>query len=290
MKKTLLLALIISLAGLQTQAQTEGESDWKSQGKIGINFSQSQFTNWAAGGQNALNALGLFNYKLNYKKEKHIWDNSLDMALGYSHIGQAKLMKTDDRIEFNSLYGKNATEKLFYSLSFSFKTQFADGFDYKVDSTTPISGFFAPAYTTLGLGLEYKPTSYLSFNFSPLTGRVTMVMDQKLADSGSFGVEKGKNIRFELGAKASMKLEKEVFKNVTIGTKLELFSDYLKNPSSIDVDWQAMINMKVNKWLNANISTHLIYDEDIMITDVDGNKGPRTQFKEVLSIGLSHSF
>jgi hypothetical protein len=48
--------------------------------------------------------------------------------------------------------------------------------------------------------------------------------------------------------------------------------------------------MKVNSWLNANIATHLIYDDDITITDKDGNSGPRTQFKEVLSVGLSYAF
>jgi hypothetical protein len=48
--------------------------------------------------------------------------------------------------------------------------------------------------------------------------------------------------------------------------------------------------MKVNSWMNANISAHLIYDDDIRITDKNGKSGPRTQFKEVLSIGLSYAF
>jgi hypothetical protein len=64
----------------------------------------------------------------------------------------------------------------------------------------------------------------------------------------------------------------------------------LHNPQNIDVDWQNLITMKINSWLNANISAHLIYDDDITITDKDGNSGPRTQFKEVLSIGLSYKF
>ncbi len=289
MKNTLLT--ICMFAGLTSLfAQIETTSYWTKKGNTSLNFSQSQLTNWSAGGQSSLTALGLFNYSFNYKKDKHIWDNSLNLALGYSHLGDEKFMKTDDRIEFNSLYGKNATEKLFYSTAFSFKTQFVDGFDYKVDSTTPISGFFAPAYVTLGLGLEYKPYSWLSMNFSPLTARLTFVTVKALSDSGDFGVDPGKQVRFELGMKAWVKMEKEIFKNVTLSSKLELFSDYLKNPERIDVDWQASLNMKVNKWLSANISGHMIYDDDIMITDKEGKKGPRTQFKEVLSIGLSYNF
>ena len=73
-------------------------------------------------------------------------------------------------------------------------------------------------------------------------------------------------------------------------TKLEAFSDYLKNPERIDIDWQTGIAMKVNKWLSTNITTHLIYDDDVMITDNKGKKGPRTQFKEVLSVGVSFLF
>jgi hypothetical protein len=31
----------------------------------------------------------------------------------------------------------------------------------------------------------------------------------------------------------------------------------------------------------------LIYDDDIHITDANGNTGPRTQFKSVLGLGIS---
>ena len=289
MKKQFFTLLLLGFISLNALAQSD-TSYWKTSAKTSLNFSQSHLSNWSAGGQSALNLLGLVNVTANYKKENHIWDNGLDMTLGYSHLGDEKIMKTDDRIEFNSLYGKNATEKLFYSIAFSFKTQFADGFDYKVDSTTPISGLFAPAYITLGLGMEWKPNPYFSINFSPLTGRVTLVTIKELSDVGSFGVEPGKQSRFELGMKTTFKFEKEIVKNVTLGTKLEVFTDYLKNPQNIDVDWQTLVTMKVNSWLNANIATHLIYDDDIKITDKEGKSGPRTQFKEVLSVGVSYIF
>ncbi len=127
--------------------------------------------------------------------------------------------------------------------------------------------------------------------------------DQDLADRGEFGVDPaeydaitgakiadGKTSRFELGAKIAAILDIKLVENVSFNSKLELFSDYLHNPQNIDVDWQNLITMKINSWLNANISAHLIYDDDITIMDKDGNSGPRTQFKEVLSIGLSYKF
>ena len=40
---------------------------WKKGGLVGINFTQSSFTNWAAGGENALSATALVNLFANYK-------------------------------------------------------------------------------------------------------------------------------------------------------------------------------------------------------------------------------
>jgi len=79
-------------------------------------------------------------------------------------------------------------------------------------------------------------------------------------------------------------------KNLTFATTVELFSDYLKNPQNLYVNWTTLTNMKVNKYISATLSTQLIYDEAVMITDKDGKIGPRLQFKQVLGIGLSYKF
>ena len=303
MKKITFITLTLFMLTQVTYAQEETPKNWTSKGTVGLNFSQSYLSNWAAGGDNALNWQGILNYSINYAKNKEKWENGIALKLGYSHLGDAKPIKTDDQIELNSLYGYKATEKLFYSLAFSFKSQFAEGFDYKNDSTTPISKFLAPGYITLGIGMEWVPSKIFQLNFSPLTGRITMVNDQDLADAGAFGVDAatydatsgakltdGKTSRFEFGSKVSAKLNVDIAPNVNFSSKLELFSDYLDNPQNIDIDWQNLITMKVNSWLNANISANMIYDDNIAITDKDGKIGPRLQFKEVLSLGLSYNF
>ncbi|MDA3943898.1 MAG: DUF3078 domain-containing protein [Bacteroidetes bacterium] len=304
MKTTSLFMIALLLLTFSTLNAQEGDttSNWTSKGNVGLNFSQSHLSNWAAGGENALNWQGILNYGIRYADDIQKWENNASFALGYSHLSDSKALKTDDKIEINSLYGYKAREKLFYSLEFSFKTQFADGFDYKTDSSTAISSFMSPGYFTLGIGMEYVPSKMFSINFAPITGRITIVSDQDMADNGDFGVDPatydettgvkltdGKNMRFELGTKVIATLNVPVAENVNFTSKLELFSDYLKNPQNIDVDWQNLLTLKVNSWLNTNISAHLIYDDDIMITDKDGNTGPRTQFKEVLSVGISYN-
>lgn len=281
---------------VMAQEEEAPASNWTKKGNIGLNFAQATYTNWAAGGQNALNWLGAFNYGINYAKDKFKWDNTLNTALGYSYFNfKQDPVKTDDKIEFTSLAGLKATEKLNYSLEFAFRSQFRKGYDYATDSTHYISKFLAPAYITLGLGAEWVPNEHFSINFAPITGRLIIVNDQTLADAGAYGVNAldpndpnphahGDKVRFEFGTRLAAKMKYTIIQNVDYESKLELFSNYLHHPERIDVDWQNLFVMKVNSWLNCNFGTHLIYDYDIPFPDK--KDGSKVQFKEVLSVGI----
>ena len=300
MKKALFIALALSCA-IVSYSQDELPQGWSHKGNIGLNFGQSSYTNWAAGGQNTINGQGIFNYEIHYLKDKFKWDNTLNTALGYSYFDfKHKPIKTDDKIEFTSLATLKATEHLNYGAELAFRSQFAKGWNYEVDSTVHyISKFLAPAYISLGLGVEWVPCKHFSLYFSPITGRVTIVNDDYLASIGAFGVnDLDKNdtilhanaakIRYEFGARAVAKLQYPLAKNIDFNSKLELFSNYLNHPERVDVDWQNMLVLKVNDWLNANIATHLIYDYDIPFYDEAGLRieGSKVQFKEVLAIGF----
>ena len=298
MKKFLFTALALFFA-IATFAQDEQPQGWTHKGNIGINLGQSSYTNWVAGGQNSLSGQAIFNYEIHYLKNKFKWDNTLNTALGYSIFDfKKKPVKMDDKIEFTSLATLKATKHLNYGAELAFRSQFAKGFDYATDSTHYISKFLAPAYVTLGLGIEWVPSPHFSLYFSPITGRMTIVNDDHLAEIGAFGVNSldandtiqhaVNKIRYEFGARAVAKFQYPLAKNIDFNSKLELFSNYLKNPQYIDVDWQNMLVLKVNDWLNCNLSTHLIYDRDIPFYDEAGLKieGSKVQFKEVLAVGF----
>ena len=301
MRKFLFTALALFFA-IATFAQDEQPQGWTHKGNIGINLGQSSYTNWAAGGQNSLSGQAILNYEIHYLKDKFKWDNTLNTSLGYSVFDfKKKPIKTDDKIEFTSMAGYRMTKQLNLSAELAFRSQFAKGYDYAKDSTIYISKFLAPGYLTLGLGIEWVPNKYFSLYFAPVTGRITFVNDQHLAEVGAYGVEPGyfnpndstewipgKKIRYEFGARAVAKFQYPIAKNIDFSTKLELFSNYLDHPERIDVDWQNMLVLKVNDWLSANLSTHLIYDYDIPFYDEAGIKieGSKVQFKEVLAIGF----
>ena len=296
MKKLLLSLAMMLFASQMLFAQDAEQKNWNHGGFIGFNISQSHFSNWTAGGQDNVNGLGTFKYNMNYLKGKSKWDNSLDLALGYSYFDlDKKPLKTDDRINFSSLYGYDVVkDELFVTANLNFQSQFTNGYDYKNDSTNRISAFLAPAYLTVGVGAQYVPTKWFSLNLAPASGRLTIVNDKTLSEAGAFGVTPGKMFRMELGAQLTANINYEIFKNVVFTSKLIVFYDYMqtrdlnaldkKYGCRLDFDWDNALVMKVNSWLNCNVTARLVYDEDIK--PIEGESF--LQFKEVLSIGLSY--
>ena len=192
MRKTLLLLALAIFAVQICAAQDEESKLWNHEGALGLNMAQSYFENWSAGGTDNVTFVGLAKYNINFKKGNSKWDNALDLGLGYNYFDlDKKPVKTDDKIDLSSLYGYNlSNDKFFATAEFTFKTQFVDGFDYTKDSTNRISGFFIPAYFTLGIGAQWVPNKYFSLNVAPVDCRLTIVNDETLADAGSYGVEK----------------------------------------------------------------------------------------------------
>lgn len=297
---TLLLALTVLNAFTHenaiAQESAEADTSWKTSGTFNINFTQVSLSNWSAGGESSISGVALFNYTANYLKDKRSWDNSIDLGYGLIKNGDDDTRKSEDRIELNSKLGHQIYNHWFLSVLGTFKSQFTEGFDYPNDSVK-ISDFLAPARIYLALGFDYKPKDAVSVYISPAAARWIIVNNDELSDAGAYGVDPGEKSRFEFGAMFKALYQKEVWENVSLKTKLELYSDYLEDPKNVDVDWEVLLNMKINSVLSAQISTQLIYDDNTRLpvedTTGDGVKdrlGPRTQFKELFGIGLALKF
>ncbi len=283
------MAITISLVAQETSEEEGGP--WKKNGMASLNFSQVSLTNWAQGGESsyAVNALSAFS--INYALDRSSWDNSLDVGYGIQKIGDRDPGKTDDHLEILSKYGYKTSGNWFLSGMLNLKTQFTKGYQNTDTDRVVISDFMSPGYILLAIGMEYKPSDAFFFSASPVSGKLTLVMNDELSEAGSFGVEAGKTSRSEFGGTIKIGLNKEIMKNVNLTSTMDLFSNYFNNPLNIDVSWKAMINMKVNELISANISTHLFYDDDIAYLDTEGvSQGPKVQFKEILGLGLSVKF
>ena len=297
----------ISQSQIQTKLQ-DSISNWEKKNAVGFDISQIAFMNWSAGGNTSISGLLKGDFTRKYSNQNIKWLNELILRYGVNKQDGVELRKTDDAFQLNSTFGyrKDTVSNWYHSAKFNFNTQFTNGYSYP-NTDKAISKPFAPAYLFLGIGAEYvnKEKKY-SLYLSPLTQKTTMVLDQTLADQGSFGVDKatydangnliskGKKSKNELGALVSGIHKNEVYKNITLENKLSLYSDYINNFGNIDVDWQMSVDLTVNEYVRANIGSHLLYDDDIKAKEeIDGKQvtlGPKVQLKQLLGVGLVYLF
>jgi hypothetical protein len=262
---------------------------WKTGGDFSFQINQSYFDNWAAGGERSWAMGSILNGFAKYNDGVHSWDNTLFMGIGYIGTQGADARKTDDKIELNSKYGRQAYKKFSYAAQMNFKTQMLEGID--VANGLVLSDFMAPAYLNLSLGMDYKPDDRLSVFYSPLSGRIIFVMNDSLSDIGAYGVKKGQKIRPELGSYFVVQSKYELVTNIFYQSKLDMFWNYTpenadKDLFNIDVMWDNSLMFKVNSILSFIITANIIYDHDIYSIDEDGKKH-WLQLKQTLGAGIT---
>lgn len=311
LKSSVILFLLFTQLSFSQEIQTklpDTISNWEGKNTIGFDISQIAFMNWNAGGNSSISGLLKGNFIRKYSTDKIKWVNELIVRYGVNKQDGVELRKTDDAFQFNSTFGyrKDTISNWYHSAKFNFNTQFTNGYAYP-NTDKAISKPFAPAYIFTGIGAEYSnKEKKINVYLSPLTQKTTLVLDQRLANEGAFGVQKaeydldgnlikeGKKSRTELGVLVTAHHKKEVWKNINLENRLSLYSDYINNFGNIDVDWQVQLDLVVNEYVRANIGAHLIYDDDIKAKEeVAGEQitvGPKLQLKQVLGIGLVYNF
>lgn len=283
-------------------------SNWVKKNRISFDISEIAFVNWNAGGNSSI--AGLLKGKFNrvYTKENYNWTNELIVRYGVNKQDGIELRKSEDAIQFNSALGyrQDKSSNWFHTAKFNFATQFTDGYSYP-NTDISISRPFAPAYVFLGMGAEYASTNKQTLLYlSPFTSKTTMVLDQRLADKGSYGVKRavydadnnliteGKRSKMELGFLLTGFYKKEIVKNITMENRLSLYSDYINRFGNIDVDYDMSMELVVNAYVKTNIGVRIIYDDDIKAKEnIEGKQvtvGPKTQLKQVLGVGLVYNF
>jgi len=294
-RSILFFIIFFNLINLRAQKEIKKDSletNWNLSGKFTFLGNQSSYSYWTAGGQTSVSGTIKIDYDFNYDKDGWNWDTKLITAYGLNSIGGSKfLKKTDDKLEINSLLGKKFTNNLIgnwsYSSFINFKTQWTKGYRFRKNSQgeeerTELTRFFSPAYLQVGVGLYWKKNKDFWINMAPFTGRLIIVnryFTNNLEDNKRyFGVKKGKNSRFELGASIRSFFKFELVENVFVTNRISLYSDYLDNPANIDLDYTINTIMKVNKYLTTNLIIQFIYDH---------NSVKRLQVREVMGIGIS---
>jgi len=291
------------------QADTTGPWGFTSLNMLSIN--QIAFMNWASGGESSLSAKVSTEYDLTYKKDQFSYEHSGKIAFGLVGYIDKRVEKTDDLFDFLWSANHETVKNLHLTGMLTFKSQFADGYKYPDDSTL-ISTFMAPGYINLSMGLKLKPNKDFQLYLSPLAGKLTMVLNQELADKGAYGVKKaiidtagniiqnGENVLSEVGVKVLTTYKTKLMDNIDLRTTLNLYNNYtdyvISNRWNIDVDWDTRVVFNINKIFSSVLYLHLKYDHNTLISEyemIEGEKtlvsqGPRLQLKESFGLSLSY--
>ena len=295
---------------------------WRKGGVFSLNFAQGNSSNWAAGAEkSSFSVAGFATLFANQKKGAFFWNNSLDLGYAMQRTSSLGTRKTDDKLDFYSKMGKDLNAKWAIAGVVNLRTQMTDGYDYNYLNKglkRRISGLFAPAYLLVSPGVEWKPTSYFNVLFSPISARWVIVssdpyssyfaggvdpatLDPETPLAANYGVNAARKVSFQAGAYLSATFFKEVVKNVTYKSRLDLFSNYLgthdpitdvkksAKPQNIDVFWTNALVMKVNKWLGVTYNLDLIYDDDVKQFGPN-HSSPGTQVRSLLGVGITAKF
>jgi hypothetical protein len=263
---------------------------WKTGGTLRFTFTQGAQSNWSAGGEkNTLGLSSFFSGYAFYKKGRHSWDNTADLAFGFLNTTSLGSRKTDDRIDLLSKYGYELKKNWYLSGLVNFRTQFANGYAYPADSPPVLtSTFMAPGYLIVSPGLNYKPNDEFSFFISPATVRWIFVENDSLSAKGSYGVDTGKNVKAEFGAYSTTMFTHKISSTSVYTGRLDLFSNYENKPQNVDVYWTNVLAVKVTGIIVMSLSFTLIYDNDVPTIKPDGTAGGASpQIQELLGIGVS---
>ena len=282
-------------------------------GNYGLNINQLALSNWAAGGENTWTGKAFSNFELVYHKRRFEQKLVGAFAFGISRFGDKRIEKQDDKIDLTYSLSLDSKTQWNISAVATFNTQFADGYKYPNDSTI-ISTFFAPAYLTLSAGYSYKTKDErFQIFMSPMAGKVTFVMNQELADKGSFGVKKGyydqegawipgENIAPAIGINVIINYKQPISESINYTTMLNTFYNYLERRDDdrlrLDVNWENTIHFNITKFLSTILFLHLKYDHNTtfpIYEEIEGvqtvvDNVPKLQLKESIGIAFIHKF
>jgi hypothetical protein len=319
-------------------------SNWTNSLKTNINVGQTGLFNWSAGGDNTVSVAAFIDGNANWKKGDMFWNNRLQLDYGFLYASSKPILqKSTDRIYLESKWGYKApsTKYLYFSANFDFKSQFTKGYDYNTPASVEglegaalrnawkearglKSGFLAPAYTNLALGIDYVPTKWLSLNFAPVTGGYVIVKDAALRKSYSMKEKKTstaeqiaaaeavlaaattkeaidaatvglgslyKAAKFEFGAQFKADAKVNVNDKFAYSTQVVVFVNYLDIKHCPRINWDNRIDWKLAKYFSLTMATNLIYDDQVLITNKkypEGKKG-LVQFKESIAFGFTYT-
>lgn len=258
-----------------------------------LQFSQAYISpNWYQGGNNNLNMLlnTEFNIKLNEAFHPNLlFETSIKYKLGMNSAPDDSLRNysiSEDLFQLNSKFGVRAAKRWFYSIQTQFKTQLFNG--YKSNTNDLKAAFLSPGELNVGLGMTYnyankKKTFTFDASVSPLSYNLKTCTNSRM-DETAFDIKAGRKSTSQIGSSGEGKLKWCIAHNITLTSRLFLFSNY----EYFQGDLENTLSFAINRFLSTQINVNVRYDSSS--PRISDSKWHKFQMKEILSFGFAYSF
>ena len=275
-------ALAVAAGGSALAAEAAATVDslgWRNELIGSFNFTQSSFTNWAAGGVD--NASWLLGGRGRFKRYggRTNWSNVLRLEYGEVKQKDQDSRKASDLIFAESIVDFNTSRLIKPYARASLKTQFAPGYDYTADPKTKVADFADPLYLTQGAGLGFQVKPYVITRFG--LGLQETYADEFAAvyTDDVHTADEIETSRIEGGLESVTELDKTLNKQLSLKSRLSLFWAF-NNSDQVDVDWMTDINLQAMGALGLTFKFELLYNKDVL---------DKVQWQQVLGIGVTYS-
>lgn len=278
-----LLALFLIVFTITSFSQDVPDSllkqGWNMTGVVGLNLSQTSFSNWAQGGSNSLAFAAYTNLGAIYFSDPWKWKNRLNMTYGRSKIGNEGYRTNENDIYFESVTSRDIGWAVDPYFSVTFRSALTKGYDYSVDASgIQIVDFFDPGYLSEALGFTYDQNKII-------TTRLGIAIQQTFANRFTNYTDDPETpneiekFKFDTGLESVTEVNYEFLQNMKYSSFLRLFTRF--NSLDVwDVRWDNIISAKVNDYINVNFAVTLIHEI---------SQTRRTQLREALQLGFSYS-
>jgi hypothetical protein len=249
---------------------------------VGATFTQTNFVDWAEGGDDALAYVLRFTGSVFEDRANDKWKFG-----GEAGFGQTKIEGEDTRVSVNelvleALYNYKLPKKWSAYAAGGYRSAIVTGYDYSVEPKLEKASFNDPGYYTASFGAQ-KDFSQKPYQFTSRAGlglKYTTAQEYYefgyADDPDTPEIDKDK---LETGIDSVTELNAEFSEDLLLASKLELFSSF-DNLDVWDMRWENTLTAKINRYLNTQFQVIFLFDKDVT---------GRLQRFQMLSIGLSYA-
>lgn len=245
-----------------------------------LSMTQTQFDNWAAGGENTFSGLSALFFRHQHKRERFGFEGRVDAQYGMNYI-ERRAFKNQDVFQLNVLMTWKAAKFWSWSADGELRSQFSEGLASRTDKTR-ISNFMSPGTFKVAVGVVYQNSPW-TVNISPVGGSATFMWDSELSARGLNGVPAGHRSKWQMGPSLRVIYEKSFAKNaIKLRSEAYSFTNIRTAPT---MRWETRCDIKATKFLTTTLYSFMQYDKAANTPRRD-----HLQHQYSIAVGLSYTW